>query len=739
MIGTDRGQSEHEENRLLLLAVTHTDRPIFALDKTHRIVQANRAFAQMCHQSIENIIGRRISDFLEGPRLRALLDDQDVWRTAHVSNFTEDMRVISDNPQERWVRASITPVFNETTAALMNLVAVLSDVTEERQLRRLERDVLEALTSNLSFEALGDFLCQQIESIIPGVLVALNRVENGRLWPWAAPSFDKSYGSDLAGAVIGEGMATCGSCAYRGEPVMTDDIKTDPAWRRFQHLALPPNCQSCWSYPVKLRDGTVAGTFAFYFQQDDKPGVKLERVAQASVHLCSLAIEREENQQRLNRLVQFDALTGLPNREQLHRYIDDLLCQEQVPEISFFYIGLDRFKDINNTLGHAAGDQTLLEMSNRLSVLLRDGLFLSRPEANLFVLIAPACNVHRAAQIARRIQQVTKVSIDVAGFSLDLTVSIGISHYPTGSVNRDVLLQNAKSAMDQIKEAGGADYLFFSDGMNRVARERLLLGTALRRAIPKELRLVYQPQLRLDSASLYGVEALARWHDPEFGNISPERFISLAEEIGEIEAIGHWALREACRQMHAWRDQGLAVPVVSVNLSPLSFRSRSLPAFVAKLLREWDLPAKSLTIEITESAALALTPEMLDVVQGIHQLGIGLSIDDFGTGYSSLFNLATLPVTEVKIDRGFIDQCLKEERLKALVLTVIGIGKNLNLSVVAEGVETPEQCALLVRHKCPAVQGYWFAHPMEAKDLPAWMAQMQSRFSVESLGRLAAN
>lgn len=249
-----------------------------------------------------------------------------------------------------------------------------------------------------------------------------------------------------------------------------------------------------------------------------------------------------------------------------------------------------------------------------------------------------------------------------------------------------------------------------------------MLGTALRRAIAGDcLRLEYQPQVRPDSGELYGVEALARWRDPEFGVIPPGRFISLAEEIGEIEAIGRWALREACRQMAVWRDEGVQVPVVSVNLSPLSFRGADLPDFVAGLLQQYALPGECLTIEITESAAMALTAGMLEVIHGIRALGVGLSVDDFGTGFSSLSNLANLPVTEVKIDRSFIDKCLQESRLQSLVMAVIGIGQNLHLTVVAEGVETEAQRELLKAHHCPVIQGYLFSRPLAPADIPNWI------------------
>lgn len=728
-------RAQREENRLLLLAVNHTDRAVCVLDHERRIVQVNRAFTQMFGYEAAEVLGQIPSAIL----IASGEDDAVLarWRRKAWRNetFQEDVAAVCKDGRKIWVGVAVNPVFEDDDGKrLRNLVVVLSDVTEERHIRDLERDVLEALASGTTFEALGNFLCQRIESIAPGVQVSLCRVAERRLRPWAAPSFHASYGPDWEGVEIGEGVAGCGTCAHRGEPVMVRDIDTDPLWAPYKHQMLPHGLRSCWTYPVKRRDGTVAGTFAFYFRQTEDANTYLERIAAASVHLSALAIEMEENRRALDRLVQYDVLTGLPNRNHLNRHIDELLADGTERAVAVLHLGLDRFNDINESLGHAAGDQALVEMANRLKWLLSDDQFLARTEGDSFVLVAPRCDARRAALVAESVLRVVSASIEVSGFSLDLTASIGISHYPEAGRDRDALLQNAKSAMGQAKDARGGDYRFFSQDMNRLVRDRLLLGTALRRAVTSGgLRLEYQPQVRPDDGQLYGVEALARWNDPEFGEVSPGRFISLAEEIGEIEAIGRWALDEACRQMAEWRAAGVNVPVVSVNLSPFNFLSEDLPAFVAELLRKHDLQGGCLTIEITESAAMALTPMMLGVLHGIRALGVGLSVDDFGTGFSSLSNLANLPVTEVKIDRSFIDKCLEESRLQSLVTAVIGIGHSLALTVVAEGVETELQRGLLNALHCPVAQGYLFSRPMAPQDVPGWLDQLAPGSSLSKL------
>ncbi|MEI2418261.1 EAL domain-containing protein [Orrella sp. JC864] len=596
---------------------------------------------------------------------------------------------------------------------------------EDRQIRAMERDVLQALTSDLSFQDLGNYICRRIEDISPGVRVSVCLISGNRMRPWAAPSFHDEYGAFFQDMEIGEGVASCGTAAYRGEPVMVDDIATDPLWAPYRQVMLPHGYRACWTYPVKRRDGSVAATFAFYFRQGVRPQEKLQRIAEAGVHMCVLAIEREENRQQIARLVLFDALTGLPNQANLLRHLDAQMqgAGADGEGFSLLVVDLDRFRDINETLGHAAGDQTLVVTANRLHRHLHGGEFLARMHGDQFVVVA-RCDEIRASWLAGMLQRCLQEPMAIGGHTLNLGASIGISHYPEGGRDRDSLLAAATSAMQSAKDKGGGTFELRVPRINPAARDRLLLGAALKRAIAEgRLSLHYQPQVYTGSERIHGLEALARWHDGEFGAVPPGRFIGLAEEVGQIESLSRWALREACRQLARWRAEGLQVPAVSVNLSPLNFQEDDLPAYVASLLHDYGLPGRCLTIEITEGSMMALTPGMLQAVDAIRALGVGLAVDDFGTGYSSLSNLVQLPVTEVKIDRSFVGKSLEDERLRALVSAVIGLGRNLGLTVVAEGVEAPAQHELLRHYQCPVLQGYLFSGPLPPEALRQWLAQ----------------
>ncbi|CAM4077708.1 EAL domain-containing protein [Kerstersia similis] len=599
---------------------------------------------------------------------------------------------------------------------------------QEQKIRELERDMLAALTSGMSFEELGRYLCQQVHGIAPEVLPSLMTVdlEAGTLQEWYMGFLPDAYVSAIVGQGVGEGVGSCGTAAARGVRVPAYDIATDPLWNNFRAVALAHGLHACWSYPIKRRDGSVAATFSFYSRDARWPSALHERIISACVHLCALAVEREESRQQMARLVQSDALTGLPNRGRLHDYVDALLRRSPEQEMGFFCLDIDRLQDINATLGHVAGDHALVQLANALQQVLKSGEFLCRAEGDLFVIVIPGCTIRHAAVMAERLLAAVRVPVNLGGHQLSMSASIGISHYPDGKLDRDTLFNNAKNAMYRAKQSGGDAYQFFSPEMNQLARSRLLLGAALKRAIANNaLTLAYQPQVYTANGQLHCMEALARWHDPKLGEIPPGRFINLAEEIGQIDAIGAWALREACRQLAQWRSDGLKVPAVAVNLSPFNFRNRELPAMLADLLREYDLQGTDLTIEITESAMMAMTPEMQDLLHRVRQLGIGLSVDDFGTGFSSLSNLVNLPVTEVKIDRSFINKSQEDPRLQALVAAVIGIGRSLGLAVVAEGVETRGQCELLVAYRCPISQGYLFSRPLPAAEVPAWLKQLE--------------
>ena len=604
------------------------------------------------------------------------------------------------------------------SSSLYPLQGTLQD-EQERQIRDMQRDVLSALTSSMSFPETGNFMCHRIQQMAPGVLVSVCHIVDNRLCPWAAPDFPKEYGEYFAGMAIGEGVASCGTAAHRKSPMMIDDIESHPFWEAHRHVMIPHGLRSCWTYPVMRRDGTVSGTFAFYFRQRHEPELWLERIAEASVHLCTLAIELEEHRMQLQQAIEFDNLTGLPNSVNLRNYLDEqIITGERCRNVALFHIRLDRFGDINTSLGHNSGDLLLAEISGRLRRRLAHGQFLARGDGDSFILIVPDSDIHRARRIAEELLAAIRGPVIVDGFTVNLSASVGICLFRSSVASRDDVLSSAHNAAVQARQNGGGEYCFYDPEMNRVARDRLMLATALRQAIREDkLRLEYQPQINPADGSMTGVEALVRWFDPELGEVSPFRFVTAAEESGDIGALSWWVMEEACRQITRWRQEGIIIPAVSVNLSPANFRDDMLPEVLAGLLQKYELPGSALVLEITESMMMDITPHTLSVMERLRGMGAGLSVDDFGTGFSSLSSLASLPVTEMKIDRAFISGIGRDERSGALVSAMISVGKKLGLHVMAEGVEEESELAFLRKQGCPAVQGYYYSRPVSPEVL----------------------
>lgn len=428
------------------------------------------------------------------------------------------------------------------------------------------------------------------------------------------------------------------------------------------------------------------------------------------------------DQQKITQLSTFNLLTGLPKRGALHRHIDELFLRGAHAHVALFFLDLDHFKDVNDALGYAAGDSVLMAIAQRLRTEFSRQGYVSHPDSDAFVLVFPDCDAARATSIAQRIQALFRLPFNVADLALNVTVSTGISLYPGHGTSRDVLLKQANHASYLAKGTASGGYLFFSSEMNQVDQERLKLAAALKLAIASNhLHLHYQPQIWLKNGELYGVEALARWSDPVLGDIPPGKFIGLAEETGEIEGIGRWTLHEACRQMAEWRSNDIHVPVVSVNLSPINFYNSSLPQYIAYLLRQYRIPASSLTIEITEGVMMDKRPETMEVICAVRELGVGLSMDDFGTGFSCLSRLAHLPMTELKIDQSFMRDLREGSKMKAIATTVVKIGQSLHQTVVAEGVETEQQRNELRELQCDIAQGYLYSRALTASALAGWV------------------
>jgi diguanylate cyclase (GGDEF)-like protein len=452
----------------------------------------------------------------------------------------------------------------------------------------------------------------------------------------------------------------------------------------------------------------------------------------------TLAIERHEARTEIDRLAYYDTLTGLPNRVQLHRLMSGLIEGNPAGQrIAVMFLDIDHFKDVNDTMGHSVGDELLVNVTRRLQAQLRPDDTLSRQGGDEFVVVMPNCGAEGATTIARRILDGLQAPIQLGGKLVPVSASIGISIYPDHAAGIEGMLRHADAAMYKAKQAGRSTYRFFSVDMNRVSEERLAFSVALRKAIAAgALRLHYQPQIRTIDGSVYGVEALARWHDPVLGEVPPSKFIPLAEECGLIEQIGVWTLREACRQIAVWRHRQLAIPCVSVNLSPISFQNGDLATLVAEIIAEHDLPPDVLMLEITEGTVMAEDSNAVKTMEKIHASGVGLSMDDFGTGYSSLSRLAHLPIRELKIDRSFMQEIESKASALAITTAVVRVGQSLNMKVVAEGVETDGQRKILTELGCDVIQGFLYSPALSPADLERWMEKREAESFSSMLSEL---
>ena len=428
----------------------------------------------------------------------------------------------------------------------------------------------------------------------------------------------------------------------------------------------------------------------------------------------------KESQEKLDHLAHHDPLTALPNRLLFHDRLHHALqrAARDGEQLAIMFIDLDRFKNVNDTLGHHVGDELLQQVATALQCRLRDGDTLARLGGDEFiVLLENVEGQFGAGLVAEKLMAMFEQPFIVSDYELFVTASVGISLFPDDAGDLNMLIRNADVAMYQAKARGRNGYQFYAPSMTGEGVERLRLEALLRRSIEKnEIFLHYQPQVEIDSGRLVGVEALVRWENPELGLIPPVRFIPLAEDTGFINPLGKWVLQEACRQMVRWQAAGLYVPKIAVNLSVKQFERGSIVGMVKDILGESGLEPERLQLEVTESVIMN-TGDALDFVNDLRDIGVGLAIDDFGTGYSSLAYLKQLPVQTLKIDRSFIKDISTDVNDEAIAIAIIQLGKSLNLSVIAEGVETEEQAAFLLRHGCSQAQGYFYSRPVSAAAL----------------------
>ncbi|WP_374436454.1 EAL domain-containing protein [Inhella sp.] len=472
----------------------------------------------------------------------------------------------------------------------------------------------------------------------------------------------------------------------------------------------------------RRKDGTVFAKWAAISACTDRDG----RVQNYVASYTDIS-ERKEAEARIHYQASHDALTGLLNRHSLELRLEQALASanRQGHELAVVFLDLDRFKTINDSLGHHAGDQVLVEVARRLRGLLREADIVARLGGDEFIAVLSEIE-HRDATtlVCEKLRETLSEPYEAGGRTLTLTPSIGVSRYPHDAGTPEGLMRQADAAMYHAKASGRNNTQFYRPELTDSGTERLELERDLRRALAaRQFELHYQPLVQADDGRLQGMEALLRWHHPQRGLVSPLDFIPLAEELGCIESIGAWVLDEACRQLAGWRQAGVGPQRIGVNVSVHQLRSTGLPGHVQLCLQRHGLPADGLVLEITESAAMAQPEQSIRCLQALRVLGVNLSIDDFGTGYSSLAYLKLLPIQSLKLDRSFVRDLERDDNDAAICAATLALARTLGLRSVAEGVETEGQRRFLVAQGCTLLQGYLFGRPEPAAHWTArWRA-----------------
>ena len=434
--------------------------------------------------------------------------------------------------------------------------------------------------------------------------------------------------------------------------------------------------------------------------------------------------QHKEAEASIQRLAHFDPLTGLPNRSLLdERLRHDLSRAHRGREsLALMFLDLDRFKNVNDSLGHRIGDELLIQVAQRLKGAVREEDTVSRLGGDEFILVLPSTDAAGAAHVAAKLLEITAPPYRIEQHELSCTASVGIAIYPADGESFEALSMSADTAMYRAKQRGRNAYCFFTAEMQERSARTLQLENDLRRALEHgELHLRYQPQFAIEGRRLVGAEALLRWQHPELGMVSPAEFIPIAEESGLILPIGEWVLRMAVRRMRIWQQAGLPLLTVAVNLSAVQFRQANLTQVVSAILDEEDLPAEFLELELTESVAMDSPLAAIETMDKLRERGVRISIDDFGTDYSSMSYLKRFRVHKLKIDRSFVADLASDPDDEAIVAAIISLAHNLGLQTIAEGVESEAQLAFLNRKGCDEAQGYLFSEPLTADRFEAFV------------------
>ncbi len=550
---------------------------------------------------------------------------------------------------------------------------------------------------------------RSLVSNIPGAVYRYVKNENGSWEIEFISSMIKDISGWTAADLIGKGVSAF------FEKVLPQDL--DVVQKAFSQAAAEGG-----SFSVDYRIRHADGDFRWAHEQGRGIKDSAGRVCYVDGVIFDVT-ERTREKEKLNRLVYYDSLTNLPNKELFIDRLDQVVAHaRRKNEIgAVLFLDLDHFKRINDTLGHAVGDQLIKAVSIRLAKTVYESDTVTRIGGASFMVLLPRIEKPEYAEnAANKIITAFKTPFIINDHELFTSCSIGMAIFPNDGAESETLLKNADAAMHMAKERGRNRYQLFSSAIANNSFERLVLENSLRHALERnEFQLHYQPQLDIRSGKITGVEALIRWHHPDLGFIPPMEFIPIAEETGLIHPLGEWVIRTACQQKKIWHQQGLKSLKVAFNLSARQFHYANLLELITNIIKEIDLDPSSLDLELTESTIMSHLEETTETLKKLKDMGMNISIDDFGTGYSSLMYLKSFPIDTIKIDKSFVRDVTTDADDRAITQAIISMAHSLKLDVVAEGVETAPQLAFLQSQDCDKMQGFLYSKPLPPTELAA--------------------
>lgn len=602
-------------------------------------------------------------------------------------------------------------------------------------LLRLQTEVLEAVACGEPLVAVADLLCRRAEVLAPGVICSILTVDaEARLHPLAAPSLPLAFASAIDGLPIGPTTGSCGTAAFRNEEVVVTSIDEDPLWEDYRGLAQPLGLRASWSSPIRDRNGQVAGTFAFYYRTCRGPDALERKIVQTCLHLSAIAIEHEQVRQRNYRLAYFDSLTGLPNRGHFNELLNRFISLDE--PFGLLLADIDHLKLVNDTVGHGFGDVLIRTVAERIADC-HPSLTACRLGGDEFaVLVADCDSADKLEDAASRMLAAVRGLVAVGDQTIDPHVTIGGALFGPDGVDGPALNQNADFALYHAKETRRGGYVRFTPGLRSSMLERANMVRAVDQALA-DGRIVahYQPVVRLDTAEIVGLEALARMEMPDGRIASAGEFHAALADPRVARQLTGQMLAQIAGDIRHWLDLGIAFQHVGINVTTGDFHRGDLENRIVETFEQAGVPLRHVVLEVNESVYVGGNDQMVPrAVSALRQRGLLVALDDFGTGFASLTHLLSFPVDIIKIDRSFVARLGRDAASDVVVGSIIDIAKKLNMRLVAEGIETPEQARIVADLGCTMGQGYLFARPCSRDDTTGLLTLFAQKAGADAAG-----